>query len=170
MQSVDDDSLNATAKRVLLDALGIDVNSTVNTVNNDERFQELVDNKTAYLADAMNEIKNSLKAEIDILKLRLDSLAPTIAQIEDEALLESAIASETTSQDVVFAQASKLLSKEEIKSKANSIARTLKSKELEISLTVIKNKILELYPNSVDWISDDTRLDVIRALEKQHTS
>ncbi|MEH2378772.1 MAG: hypothetical protein V7K27_07680 [Nostoc sp.] len=66
VQSVDDDSLNATAKRVLLDALGIDVNSTVNTVNNDERFQELVDNKTAYLADAMNEIKNSLKAEIDI--------------------------------------------------------------------------------------------------------
>lgn len=61
------------------------------------------------------------------------------------------------------------LSKEQIKSKANSSARTFKNKGSEISLTIIKNKILELYSNCDDWISDDARLDVIRALEKQHS-
>ncbi|MBW4456608.1 MAG: hypothetical protein KME55_30175 [Nostoc indistinguendum CM1-VF10] len=60
-------------------AVGIDVNAPVNTVNNDERLQELVDSKTAYLADAMNEIKHSLEAEIEALKARLDSLAPATA-------------------------------------------------------------------------------------------
>jgi hypothetical protein len=100
VQSVDDDSLNATAKRVLLDALGVDVNSKVNTVNNDERLQELIDSKVAYLADAMNEVKHSLESRIEQLESRLGSLAPTkpatvtaetTPQTEDEALLESAI-------------------------------------------------------------------------------
>ena len=178
LQSTDDQSLNATAKSVLLDALGIDVNTPVNAVNNDERLQELVDAKTAYLATAMNEIKHSLESEIEALRLRLDSLTSATAatvtpettpQIDDEALLENAIGAETTPQDVVLAQAGKPLSKAELKSKANSIARTFKNKGSEISLTIIKNKILELYPNSDDWMSDDARLDVIRALEKQHT-
>lgn len=177
-QSPDDDSLNTTLKRFVIDALGIDVNTPVNAVNNDERLQELVDAKTAYLATAMNEIKHSLESEIEVLRLRVDSLTPATAatvtpettpQIDNEALLESAIAAETTHQDVVSPQAGKPLSKEELKSKANSIARTFKNKGSEISLTIIKNKILELYPNSDDWISDDTRLDVIRALEKQQT-
>lgn len=86
LQLPDDDSLNATAKRVLTNAVGIDVNTPVHTVNNDERLQELVDNKTAYLADAMNEIKYSLEGrtevlekEIEVLKLRLNSLAPATA-------------------------------------------------------------------------------------------
>jgi predicted metal-dependent hydrolase len=170
LQSIDDESLNATAKRVMLDALGIDVNIPVNAVNNDERLQELVDAKTAYLATAINEIKHSLESEIEVLRLRLDSLTPATAatvtpettpQIDDEALLESAIAVETTPQAV------KPLSKEELKSKANSIARTFKNKGLIINQAVIKSKILEMYPNSDDWISDDARLDVIRALEKQ---
>lgn len=176
LQSTDDESLNATAKRVLLDALGIDINIPVNAVNKDERLQELVDAKTAYLATAMNEIKHSLESEIEVLRLRLDSLTPATAvsgvtettpQIDDEALLESAIIPETTHQDVVLAQAGKPLSKEELKSKSNSIAVTLKSRGLEISRTIIKGKILEMYPNFDDWISDDARLDVIRALEKQ---
>jgi hypothetical protein len=75
---------------------------------------------------------------------------------------------EVTEENVVSASAGKKLSPAELKSKSNSIAATLKIKGLEISRTIIKGKILELYPNSDDWSSDDARLDVIRALEKQH--
>ncbi|MHC5772179.1 MAG: hypothetical protein ACYTXI_43090 [Nostoc sp.] len=75
LQSPDDDSLNTTLKRFVIDALGIDVHSSINTVNstvnNDERMQELIDSKTAYLADAMNEVKHSLESEIEALKTRL---------------------------------------------------------------------------------------------------
>lgn len=78
----------------------------------------------------------------------------------------SAIAPEPTQQDVGFAQTSKRLSKEELKSKVNSIARTLRKEGLKFSETLIKEKIAELYPNSEDWISDDARLDVIRAVKK----
>jgi len=67
---------------------------------------------------------------------------------------------------VVLAQTSKQLSKQELKSKVNSIARTLKGEGLEVSQTLIKEKITELYPNSLDWISGDARLDVIRAVER----
>jgi len=38
---------------------------------NDERLQELIDNKTSYLADAMNEVKHSLESQIEALKTRL---------------------------------------------------------------------------------------------------
>lgn len=89
VQSPEDDSLNTTLKRVVLDALGIDVNIAVNIVNNDERLQELVDFKTAYLADAMNEIKHSLEAEIKALKVRLDSLAPATAITTDAIAIAS---------------------------------------------------------------------------------
>lgn len=92
----DDDSLNTTLKRVVLNALGIDVNIPVNVVNNDERLQELVDSKTAYLVDAMNEIKHSLEAEIEALKVRLDSLAPAIASTAKPAIAAKRIRSNTT--------------------------------------------------------------------------
>ncbi len=39
--------------------------------HNDERIQELIDNKTQYLANAMNEVKHSLESEIEALKTRL---------------------------------------------------------------------------------------------------
>jgi len=39
--------------------------------HNDERLQELIDNKTSYLADAMNEVKRLLEDEIEALKTRL---------------------------------------------------------------------------------------------------
>ncbi|MBG1259646.1 IS1 family transposase [Nostoc commune] len=42
LQLPDDDSLNTTLKRFVIDSLGIDVNSSVHTVNNDERLQELI--------------------------------------------------------------------------------------------------------------------------------
>lgn len=38
---------------------------------NDERLQELIDAKTSYLADAMNEVKHSLEGQIEELKARL---------------------------------------------------------------------------------------------------
>jgi len=71
LQLPDDDSLNTTLKRFVIEGLGIDVSTPVNIVNNDERLKELVDNKTAYLADAMNEVKDSLEAEIEALKQSL---------------------------------------------------------------------------------------------------
>ena len=82
LQLPSDDSLNTTLKRFVINGLGITVNTSVDTVNNDERLQELVDFKTAYLTDVMNEVKHSLESrtealesEIEALKLRLDSLA-----------------------------------------------------------------------------------------------
>lgn len=96
VQSPDDDSLNTTLKRVVLDALGIDVNIPVNIVNADERLQELVDSKTAYLADAMNEIKHSLESKIEALKVRLDSLAPTTGGTTKPAIAAKITRSNTT--------------------------------------------------------------------------
>lgn len=103
VHSPDDDSLNTTLKRVVLDALGIDVNIPINIVSNDERLQKLVDSKTAYLADAMNEIKHSLESrtevlenEIEVLKLRLDSLAPATAGTAKPAIAAKRIRSNTT--------------------------------------------------------------------------
>lgn len=45
--------------------------SETNVSQSDERLQELIDNKTRYLADAMNEVKHSLESEIEALKTRL---------------------------------------------------------------------------------------------------
>lgn len=42
LQLPDDNSLNTTLKRFIIDSLGIDVNSPVHTVNNNERLQELI--------------------------------------------------------------------------------------------------------------------------------
>lgn len=42
LQLPDEDSLNTTLKRFVIDALGIDVNSPVHTVNSNERLQELI--------------------------------------------------------------------------------------------------------------------------------
>ncbi|MBN3946396.1 MAG: hypothetical protein HWQ38_07855 [Nostoc sp. NMS7] len=37
----------------------------------DEHIQELIDSKTQYLANAMNEVKDNLEGEIESLKTRL---------------------------------------------------------------------------------------------------
>lgn len=55
-----------------------------------------------------------------------------------------------------------------MKSKVNSIARSLQHKGYEISRTIIKSKILEIHPDSEDWLTDDARKEVIRALEKEY--
>lgn len=40
-------------------------------LQNTEYLQELIDSKTSYLADAMNEVKHTLEGEIEALKTRL---------------------------------------------------------------------------------------------------
>jgi hypothetical protein len=75
---------------------------------------------------------------------------------------------ESTQSDVVSTLAGKQLSKAELKSKVTSIQNTFRARQIKISQTIIKSKIAEMYPNSDDWISDDARLDVIRALEREH--
>ena len=61
----------------------------------DEHIQELIDSKTAYLADAMNEIKHSLEAEIEALKVRLDSLPPATAGTAKPAIAAKGTRSNT---------------------------------------------------------------------------
>ena len=96
LQLPSDDSLNTTLKRFVINGLGITVNTSVHTVNNDERLQELVDYKTAYLADAMNEIKHSLEAEIEALKVRLDALTPVTPISAKPVAKSTAIATKAT--------------------------------------------------------------------------
>lgn len=74
----------------------------------------------------------------------------------------------SSQSDVVSTLAGKQLSKAELKSKVTSIQNTFRARQIKISQTIIKSKIAEMYPNSDDWISDDARLDVIRALEREH--
>lgn len=78
---IDDETLHTTAKRILLASLGIDVNVSVQNVNNasNERIQELIDSKVAYIATAMNDLKQSLENEIEVLKNRLDDLTQSPA-------------------------------------------------------------------------------------------
>jgi hypothetical protein len=149
-----------------------------------ELIRDEIDNRTAYLATAMNEVKAQLENEIEFLKTRIKTLEKsqgekrstslvtpevttkdaTLSQPQEE--IESAIAPEVTDQDVIFSQAGKLTSLE-MRNKVKSIGRTLKTNGFKISETIIREKILEMYPNSEDWISEDARLDVIRALEKE---
>ena len=129
----------------------------------------------------MNEVKSQLKDEINSLKIEVQQVKAALEELRSQPQVkpkptkltentppnETAITPETTIQDVGLPQASRPLSRSEMKSKVNSIARTLKNQGLEVNQTIIKDKILEMYPNSEDWISEDARKEVIRALEKQ---
>lgn len=103
LQISDDTSLAVTAKRVLLTSLGIDVNASVQGVNNasDERLQELIDNKTAYLAASLNELKHSLEGEIEVLRTRLDALthSPAATAIAPKATKGMSKATEIQSEN-----------------------------------------------------------------------
>ena len=85
---------------------------------------------------------------------------------EPVTIEESNISPDLQPHDMVLPLVNRPLTKNEMKSKVNSIAHTLKAQGLEVSRTVIKGKILEMYPNSSDWISEDTRKEVIKILEK----
>jgi hypothetical protein len=58
----------------------------------------------------------------------------------------------------------------ELKNKIDSIRRTLKSKGLEITATVIELKILELFPNYPDDWCADSRTEVIKSIIKDTQS
>jgi hypothetical protein len=191
LQQPEDSSISKTALRLLQGLLGVQDSPSVNVVNANEirgrvegleerlngaiitREQlsdfvnDIVDKRIQHLADALSDHENRL-ISIEQAPVKPEATTQDVVLPLPQEKLESAIASEATQENVVSALAGKKLSKAELKSKSNSIYRTLKTKGLEINLGVIKGRILEMYPNSEDWISDDARLDVIRALEKQH--
>jgi L-lactate utilization protein LutC len=70
---IDDENLHATAKRILLEALGMPVNDRKHDVNNDERINELIDSKVAYLATAMNQVKHELEDRITSLENEIEA-------------------------------------------------------------------------------------------------
>jgi tRNA A37 threonylcarbamoyladenosine dehydratase len=45
-----------------------------------EQIQELIDSKMAYLADGMNEVKQSLEAEIEALKTKFEVLETRLGE------------------------------------------------------------------------------------------
>lgn len=194
-QASEDKSLTQTVARLVRESIGAnssvqpansvnieelvrqEVERAVSAIASDEQFQELVHITVNRCTQNQNDILADHEFRLGKLEtpseVRLRVPVTTETTIQDVVLPlpqeqeEDAIAAETTEKEVVSGVAGKKLSKEELKSKANSIARTFKNKGLTINLAVIKGKILELYPNSDDWISDDARLDVMRALEKQ---
>jgi hypothetical protein len=158
-----------------------------------ETIRDEIDSRTAYLATAMNQVKAQLEDEIEFLKTRVKILeqnqeekpesTPVTAEMTTQDAIspmlqeeiESAIAHKLTEENVISPQAGKKLSGEELDREANTIFTRIKRKDtrlnrkgIKIGATIIKEKILEMYPNSEDWISDDAGLDVERALEKQH--
>lgn len=80
LQLPEDTSLGQTALRVLRGAMGIDVdavdadpvsNRLESAIPDRELIRDEINERTAYLANAMNEVKNSLEGEIEALKTRL---------------------------------------------------------------------------------------------------
>lgn len=156
-----------------------------------ELIRDEIAERTSYLANAMNEVKSQLENEIEFLKNELKQLkeekrshSPVLPETteenvdlalpheqleEKEELIQDAIAPKATEKNVVSAPAGTKLSPKKLKSIATSIQNTFRGKGIEISQTIIKTKILEMYPNPDDWIpGSDARKDVIRALESQH--
>lgn len=200
------ETLNQTVARLVRETIGATstkaVNNTANTVNIKELIAEKIeqaqslraidcelirdeiDNRTEYLATAMNEVKSQLENEIESLKNELKQLKeemrshlPVMTEVTTQDVvssllqeeLENAIAPEPTQENVVSAPAVKKLSPAKLKSIATSIQNTFRDRKIEVSQTHIKSKILEMYPNPDDWTPrSDARRDVIRALEKQH--
>lgn len=197
LQNPEDSSLGQTALRLLRSLLGVQPDTSVNAVDTDgikgrvesleEKLNEaiisreqlsdfvndIVDKRIRHLTDALSDHENRLisieqaqeKQPHTPVTAEVTTQEVTLALLQDK---ENAIAPQATQENVVSSLAGKKLSKAQLKSKSNSIAVTLNGKGLNISRDIIKAKILELYPNSEDWISDDARLDVIRALEKEH--
>ncbi|MHC5916097.1 MAG: hypothetical protein ACYTXE_35035 [Nostoc sp.] len=149
-----------------------------------QTIRDEIDNRTAYLATAMNEVKSQLENEIEFLKselkqLKEENLLPTTGEKETLAQeltptlpqeeLVSAIAPKATEDNIVSALAGKKISSKKLKSIATSIQTTLKEDGIELSQTIIKEKVLEMYPNPDDWYPrSEAREDVIKALEKEH--
>ncbi|MBE9107688.1 hypothetical protein IQ229_22985, partial [Nostoc cf. edaphicum LEGE 07299] len=67
-------------------------------VPDQETIRDEIDNRTAYLATAMNEVKAQLENKIEFLKTRLKSLE----QNQEEKLDDSPVTPEATIQDVTL--------------------------------------------------------------------
>lgn len=182
LQKLGESSLGQVALRIVREALGVQtsVDSSVNVGMGKGialLVRDEVEERTAYLANAMNEVKSQLENEIDFLKTEVAQVKAALEELQSQAQVkpkptykevqESAIAPETTIENVGLLGAGRPLSKGEMKNKISSIARTLKSQSFKVSETIIKGKILEMYPNSEDWISDDARKEIIKVLLKQ---
>jgi predicted nucleic acid-binding Zn-ribbon protein len=165
---------------------------------NSETIQEIVHRRTSYLANGMNEVKTQLENEIEFLKTELknlkqeiegrspslvtsetteitqsdvDSSPPQDEQEEKEELSVGAIAPKPTKSDNKKSVNSRQAGKKtpQIRTVTNTIYMKLKRDGFQISATIVKNKILELYPNPEDWTSEDARKDVVRALKSEQT-
>lgn len=181
------ETLNQTAARLLREVIGASTaNTTVSTPTPDrETVRDEIDSRTAYLATAMNEIKAKLEDEIEFLKTRVNFLEQNQAEkpestpvtteaTEIEIALpmlqekESAIAPKATEENITLAMAGNKEYAKKLKSVATSIQNTFRGKGIEISQTIIKSKIVEMYPNSDDWKPyGDARKDVTKALERE---
>lgn len=151
-----------------------------------ELIRDEIDNRTAYLATAMNEVKSELENEIQFLKTRVEILeqnqeekpesSPVTQKTTEEnvdlaSLQEElgAIASETTKVNVASQQAGKKKKeKPPLEKVKNAIYMRLMREGIKFDAPIIKNKILEMYPNPEDWVIEDARKDVTEALKREH--
>ena len=67
-----------------------------------------------------------------------------------------------------LAQGDIKLTNKQLRSKENSIAKTLWNAGYKISQTIIREFILDLHPNAADWLTSDARLEVISAVKKRY--
>jgi hypothetical protein len=196
LQQPEDSSLGQTALRLLRSLLGVQPDTSVNAVDTDgikdrvesleEKLNEatisreqlsdfvndIVDKRIRHLTDSLSDHENRLLGIEQAQEKQ--SHTPVMPEMTNQDAIspllqdkEGAIAPEATIQDVIFSQAGKL-TPVEMRSKIKSIGRTLKNDGLKTSETIIRGKILEMYPNSEDWISDDARKDIIRILKNEH--
>ncbi|WP_445631157.1 hypothetical protein [Nostoc sp. DSM 114167] len=197
-QQPEDSSLGQTALRLLRSLIGVQPDTTVNAVDTheikdrveslEERLNgaiitreqlsdfvnDIVDKRIHHLVNALSDHENRLLGIEQAQEKQ--SPTPVTAEVTTQDVVlsllqdkEDAIAPEATEENVVSAPTGKKISPKKLKSIATSIQNTFKGKGIEISQTIIKNKILEMYPNPNDWLPhSDARRDLIRALEKEH--
>ncbi|MBD0263249.1 MAG: hypothetical protein ICV78_11150 [Tolypothrix sp. Co-bin9] len=101
------------------------------------------------------------------MKIKM-GLVSHIAVCSTLLLCQLTFTPKVTNEKIIPAPAGGKLSKEQLKSKLNATATSLERRGFKISRTIIKEKILELYPNADDWSSDDAKKEVMRVIEKEH--
>jgi hypothetical protein len=149
----------------------------------EQYIKDEVADRTAYLATGINEIKNQLENEIEFLKNRVKKLeesleAPQVITKPTKINKESAIAAEPVNINAGVPQAR--LTTDKLGQYAETIQRAMRTNKnfkenygvenFKIRLDIIKQKILEMYPNTDDWISGDAKKEVIKALIKEHNA
>jgi hypothetical protein len=199
LQQPEDSSLGQTALRLLRGVLGVQTDTPVNTVDTHgikDRVESLEDKLTdaiinrEQLSDLVNDVVDKrIQLALDTLsdhenrlisieqaqevrshlpvspKVTTPDVTPALLQEE----LEGAIAPKATEDNIVSALAGKKISSKKLKSIATSLQNTFREDGIEISQTIIKEKVLEMYPNPDDWYPrSNARDDVKRALQREH--